>query len=888
MSLWRQLTGGLRVLLRRGAADRDLDAELGDYLARAEAEKIAGGLTPEQARRAVRLEAGSAGAAREVVREHGWEAAAGSVVADLRYGLRQVRRRPGFAVVCVATLALGIGAGTAIFSVAYPVLFEALPYPEPGRLLMIQDVGFGGAPLDVTFGTFVELSRRARSFSDAAVANRWQPALSGLAVPERLAGEQVSADFFRTLGVHPAAGRDFGAADDVPGGPGVVVVSAALARHAFGADSAVVGRALDLDGAPYTIVGVMPADFENVLTPGTEVWTPLQYHPDAGFQTREWGHHLRMIARLRPGVSPDAARGEIAGIARTPLAVFPRAPWADLSNGLTVHALRDDVTLDVRPALLAMIGAVLLLLAIACVNVTNLLLARQAQRREEFAMRVALGAGRRRLIRQLLTESMVLASLGGALGLLVAHAAVGALLALAPAALPRAGDIRVDLPVFAFALLATAGVGIVVGLIPALAASRQAPAGGLQGGAGRTTGRRAAASAGLVVGELALAVVLLVGAGLLLRTLRRLLAVDPGFASAHVLTMQVDDAARGPLADSSRERFFAAALEAVRRVPGVESAAFTSQLPLSGDRDGYGVTFSEPPENTTSDGSGNAFRYAVTPDYFRVMGIPLRRGRLLAESDRPGTAEAVVVSEAFARRYFGTREPLGQLVRFGPEIGQAAHPWDVIVGVVGDVKQSSLALGSADAFYVTSGQWAWSDAARSLVVRTTGDAAALAPSVERAIWSADHDQAITRVATMDAIVAASEAQRRFALVVFEVFALAALLLAAAGVYGVLSGRVVERTREIGVRAALGASRRGILAMVLGQGLALTVIGIAAGVVGALAATRALTSLLFGVTRLDPLTYVGVAVLLAAVSVLACWFPARRAASIDPMTALRAE
>jgi putative ABC transport system permease protein len=868
VSLLRQVAAGLRRLLRPRDAERDVRDEVAHYL------EQSGGAAVQRT------------PMEEELRSYGWENLVSGLLADLRYALRRLRGSPGFTAVAVITLSLGIGAATAIFSVANPILFESLPYPHPGRLLMVSDVSQNGGPLDVTFGTFLEVSARARSFSALAVADGWRPALSGLSEPVRLEGERVSADFFRTLGVAPMAGRDFNAADDVPGGARVAIVSARLVRRSFGGDSAIVGRQIQLGGDLFTVIGVMPRNFENVLSSATDVWAPRQYRPSAGFQSAEWGHHMLMIGRLRAGVTADAARREVAGIARTPFAAYPRAPWASLSQGMLVHALQDDVTLSVRPALVAMIGAVLVVLAIVCVNVTNLLLARGGQRREEFAMRIALGAARGRLVRQLLTESLVLAGLGGALGLLVARAGVRALIALSPADVPRVDSIRVDAPVFFFALVITTLIGVAVGLVPAIAASREAPNQGLQG-ARRSTGRRAATSGALVVAEMALAVMLLVGAGLLVRSLQRLLAVAPGFESSHVMTMQIQEAGHRYDPDTARARFYDAALAAVRQVPGVTMAAFTSQLPLSGDFEKYGYEFASI-SNRDPNGDGAAFRYAVSPDYFRSMRIPLRRGRLLDEHDRPGAPEAIVVSESFARHWFSNTDPVGQQVRFGPEVGDAQRPWDVIVGVVGDVRQGSLALGDADAFYVISPQWVWVDNVQTLVVRTTGDAPALAPSIRRAIWSVDRDQPIVRVAAMDAIVATSEAQRRFAMVVFEFFALVALVLAAAGIYGVLSGRVTERTREIGVRSALGASRGRILGLIFGQGMALTSVGALIGVAGAIAASRALETLLFGITRLDIVTHVEVIAVLLGVSALACSIPAWRAARVDPAITLRSE
>ena len=886
MSLWRQLARGVRGLVHRADVDRDVDDEVRHYLEQAAAAHAARGLGPDAARRAAMIEVGRPTEVRERVRDYGWEHLAATTAADLRVALRRLRTHPGFAVVAVLTLALGIGAATAIFGAVNPILFEPLAYPHADRLVMVSDARPDGSRLETAYGTYVELAQRSRSFGAIAATDAWRPAISGDGEPERLVGQQVSAAYFRVLGISPAVGRDFVDADDQRGAAKVVVLSAGLVARRFGGDRHVVGRAILLDGDPYTVIGVMPAGFDNVLESAADVWTTLRMNPHAVFQSREWGHHQTIVARLRPGVSIDQARHDLDGIARTPVADFPRPTWASLSSGLLVHALQYDVTSGVRPALLAVLGAVVLLLAIACVNVTNLLLARGAQRREEFAMRVALGAGRSRLVRQLLTESLALAACGGIVALGVAAAGVRALVALTPAGVPRAGAIGLDARAFAFAFGITALLGVAVGITPALRASREALGDGVQRGAGRVAGGHATTRRVLVVAEVALALVLLVGAGLLLRSLDHLFAVAPGFEPAHVLTMQVDAAGHRYDSDSARLQYFTQALDAVRAVPGVTSAALTSQLPLSGDIDGYGIVFQNAPTNGGDEGA--AWRYAVSPGYFATMGIPLRTGRLVDAHDLPGAPEAVVINESFAKRRFPGQDPIGQRVRMGPEIDDTSRAWDYVVGVVGDVKQASLAADEPDAFYVASGQWPWVDNVQSLVVRTRGEPAALIPLVKRAVWSVDKDQPITRVATMTELVSRSAAERRFALIVFEVFAAAALALAAIGLYGVLSGSVAERMREIGVRSALGASRAQILSLVVREGMGLTLVGVAIGLAGAAAATHALVTLLFGVSRLDPMTYAGVVVLLAGVSAVACWIPASRAARVDPAITLRAE
>ncbi|MBZ5707477.1 MAG: ABC transporter permease [Acidobacteriia bacterium] len=871
----------LWMLVTRERFHSELEEEMVFHREQQEKALQAEGMTPEEAQYAAKRQFGNAARLKEESLDTvGFRFE--SVFQDFRYGLRQLRSNPGFACTAIVILGLGIGASTAIFSAVNPILFEPLPYPQASRIMMIWYAGGDGSSVPQTFHTYREVVERTRSFDAIAVMKPWQPTLSGADQPERFDGQQVSASYFRVLGVSPTLGRDFQAADDVHNGPRVAILSNGLWRRSFGGDSSIIGRQVRLDDSSYTVIGVMPAAFENVLAPAAEVWSPLQY--DTGnitsIETREWGHHLRMVGRLRAGVSMVQARSDLDGIAHTPVPEYPRPPWVSLTHGFIMNALQDDVTRGVKPALLSVLGAVLLVLLIACVNVTNLLLARGAQRRGEFAMRAALGAAPPRLIRQLLTESLLLAILGGAFGMVVAQFGVRALVALSPPELPRVNAIGVDSTVFAFALGVTALIGLAVGLIPALHVSRSEPHIGMQESSRRTAGGHQWTRRTLVVAEVALALVLLVSAGLLLHSLRRLFAIPPGFNSSHLLTMQVQTYGRRYDDDRVCHQFFAQALDAVRQVPGVTAAAFTSQLPLSGDSDGYGVQF----ENDNSDIGYPAFRYSVTPDYFETMRIPLRRGRLLDAHDVTDAPPVTLISESLAKRRFPDQDPIGKRVHIGGKVG---GPMYTIVGVVGDVKQMSLALSESDAVYTTTEQWHWADGTLSLVVRARGDAA-LTPAIKSAVWSVDKDQPVVRVATMDDLLAASAAERRFVLILFEAFGLVALVLAATGIYGVLAGSVTERTREIGVRAALGASRRDIVALVVRQGLTLTGLGVVIGLSGAMAASQALVTLLFGVSQLDPITYLGVIALLGGVSVMACWAPAWRAAQVDPAITLRAE
>jgi putative ABC transport system permease protein len=693
----------------------------------------------------------------------------------------------------------------------------------------------------------------------------------------------VSAAYFDVLGIRPAIGRGFAESDDLPGAPRVALLADGLWRRRFGADPAAIGRTLTLGDVPFTIVGVMPRTFENVLAPEAEIWTPLQYDPALPVDGREWGHHLRMAGRVRGGVSLPRAADELAAIAGTPLADLPRVPWASLANGFIVVPLREALTRDVKPVLLAFFAAVALVLTIASANVANLLLARALHRRREFAVRAALGAGRGRLLRQLLTEGLAVAALGGALGVAVAQVTVDALVALRPPGLPRLDTIALDGTALLFALFTTVVVAAAIALLPALQTFRGDLQRPLQqnartaAGGGHRTARHA-----LVVAEVALALVLLVSAGLLFRSLRELVAVAPGFDPSAVTAAQVQTVGERFRETAAADQFFARVLERVRTLPGVSGAAATNLLPLGGDLQRFGV-FPEHAPTTDPGEDGSAYRYAVTPDYFTAMRIPLRRGRLLGEQDRAGAPGAVVISERLAARRFRGVDPLGRRLRIGPRDG----PWFTVVGIVGDVKQSALNIDDAEAVYTTPAQWLFAESAMWIVVRSQAGEG-LPAAIRGAVWSIDGNQPVVRLVTMPALTAATMADRRFALLVFGVFGGVALLLSVTGLYSALARSVTERTREIGVRAALGASSREILSMVLRQGLRLALAGTMVGVAGAIGVTRWLESLLFGTTPTDPLTYAGAALLFMTVAAIASTLPAVRAATIDPAITLRAE
>ena len=898
-AFWVRLAG----VFGRGRAESEFAAEMESHVAMDMEDGVRAGLSEGEARRRALVRLGGVEQVKQAHRERRTLAGLDDLLQDLRYAARMMAHNRAFTVVAVLTLAVGIGASSAIFSAVKPILLDPLPYPGASRVMMLWERSGDGHSMPVTFGTFYGLKEGSRSFDALAVMKPWQPAVVAANVgirPERLEGQRVSAEYFRALGIVPVLGRDFGTDDDRYRGPNVVILSDGLWQRRFGGDRAILGKQVRLDeeadeqqsaDSLYTVVGVMPRAFEDVLAPSAELWAPLQYNPALPADGREWGHHLRMVGRLREGVRGEQAQSELGVILHALAQRY--AKGYDSSGGapvgMVVNPLQHDLTEGVRPSLLAVLGAVVLVLLIACVNVANLLLARGSQRHAEFAMRAALGAAQGRLVRQLLTESLLLAAVGGTLGMGVALAGVRALVALSPPGLPRVNAIGIDGAAFLFALGLTTAIGIVVGLVSTLQASRDDLHAGMKQRSRSTTGGRQWTRNALVVTEVSLAVVLLVSTGLLLRSMQRLLAVDPGFDTSNLLTMQVQEDGPRYDSDAARLRFFDQAAEKVRQLPGVVAAGFSSQLPLSGDEDVYGIQF----ERDTNPDGDSALRYAVTPGYMEAMHIPLRRGRMLNDRDVAGAPVAVLVSESLAKRKFAGQDPIGQRVRLGPDIGHADRPWATIVGVVGDVRQESLAIGEEDAFYTTTAQWAWGDAVQSLVLRTRGEAAALAPAIlapaiQDAIWSVDKEQPIVRVATMEKLVADTAAERRFVLVLFEAFGLVALALAAIGLYGVLSGSVAERTQEIGVRAALGATRGDLLALVMRQGLTMTCVGLAIGLCGAFAMGRAMSAMLFTVSWRDGATYLGTTALLLGVSGVACFIPARRAASVDPMQALRAE
>ena len=801
-------------------------------------------------------------------------------VADLRHGARLLRRAPLFTALCVLTLALGIGATTAIFAVVNPVLLRPLPYPAPERLALVWEYDPDGNTINTGWATFADLSRAARTLERSAAVAGWEVTITEGGEPEKLVGQRVSWTFFRTLGVHPALGRDFVAGDDVQGAHRVVVLSHGLWQRRFGGDSAVVGRAVPLDGVSHTVVGVLPAGFESVLDPDAQLWRVLAYDASLPYACRTC-RHVRMLVRLRADVPPGAAAAELDALSA---ALVREHPKDYARAGTALVPLQAQVTGEVRPVLLVLLGAVALVLLMAAANVANLQLARAMRRDGEFAIRAALGAGRSRITRQLLAEGVLLAALGGLAGVVVAAVAVPALVGGFPDRLPRLASVRLDGAALLVCAGLTALLGVVVGLVPAWHGRRVPTFAALRDGARLTGGARQLARASIVTMEVALALMLLVGAGLLARSLSRLMANDPGFDPRPLVTVQVQASGSAYPENEDVWAHHDRLRAAVRALPGVVEVAHATQLPLTGNVDTYGIRAQDrPPVNPAL--SPHTDRYVVSPGFLQTMGIALRRGRAFTDADNVTAAPPVIIlSEALAAALWPGEDPIGRRV----QMGGTDRPWRTVIGIAGNVRHGGLDAEVTQQAYVPERQWPWADGAVTLVVRTDGEPAALAGALRRAVQSVDPTQPVGRVATMREIVATSVAQRRLALVLFVAFAATAVLMACAGIYGVLAGSVTERTREIGLRTALGAPPRAIFGLVLAQAARLVVLGLALGLVGALALGRFLGSLLYGVRPGDPGTLAAVAALLAGVALVACLAPVRRALRVDPMAALRAD
>jgi len=818
-----------------------------------------------------------AGIVRTAPREH-----AARLRQDVGYAVRLMRKSPAFTAAVVLTLGLGIGANTAIFTVLDAVLLRPLPYPESDRLVAIflTEATTGATRAPTSPANYLDWKARSRTVDLMTAAHPWRPTLTGDGRPEPIPGLKASASLFDLLGVPPVLGRTFIADDGRPGSDHVVVLGHRVWVRRFGGDAGVLGRRITLDGERYTVVGVMPPGFEfpPFWATGAEFWAPLALDVRAGAERD--ARFLRVFGRLRPGVDRAVAHAELAAIGATLAADHPDV---NAGTGASLESLYEPVVSGGRPVILTLAGAAGLVLLVALVNVSNLLLARATARRRELALRAALGAGRARILRQLLTESVILGLAGGAAGLLLAVWGVRAIVALAPAGLPRLHEIAPDPRVFGFALVVSFGTGVAFGLAPASRSSRadlravfeEAERGG---GDRRATRRRDA----LVVVEVALAVTLGVGAGLLARSFIALVRLDPGFASVRRLTAVVGFAGT-PFADPARQpAFFQELLDRVEALPGVRHAALVNHLPIGGDIWGARLTIDGVPAPRPGREPAATQRVA-SAGYFETMGICFVRGRSFTKED----SRVVLVNESFARQYLSGQDPVGRRVKFGS--GPSDRPWLTVVGVYRDTRQWRLADSLAPEIYlpyaINPVDW-WTQT--TIVIETGVEPGTLGPSVQAAVWGIDSDLPVSPIRTMDEILAGEVAGPRFAATLVGLFAILALSVATVGVYAVLSFTVARRTRELGVRVALGARRGQLFGLVLGRGLLLVAVGLTAGLAGAAVGARYVSTLLFGITAADPATYTTVATFVLVVATTASAIPARRATKVDPIVALRAE
>ena len=865
--------------LGRRRRERELDEELAGHLAMAAAEREARGEPPAAAASNARRELGNEALIKEAARaQWGWSSL-DRLRQDLRYGLRLLARSPGFAAVAIVTLAIGIGASTAILSVVDAILLRPLAYADPERLVVLLHDGDG----PVAPANYLDWKARGRSFESMGAAEYWTPNLTAGDTPEKLWALRMTADVLPLLGVRPAIGRFFLPSEAAAGADHVVVLGHGTWKTRFGADPGIVGRPITLDGEPYIVVGVMPPAFQFAPFWATQaqIWAPLDLTSRA---TNRTGASLRVFARLKPGVKVETARRELAAITTALDREFPGT-----NRGMTVTPLLEKVVGDVRPALLVLLAAVGLVLSIACANVANMLLARASARQREVALRSALGASRGRTIRQLLTESLVLAMAGGVAGAAFGAWALKVLVTLAPEGIPRLAEVRLDPRIFLATFAVSLVSGVLFGLAPALQSSairlQDALNEGSRAGAGREGGRLRNA---FVAAEVAIAIVLLIGAGLMTRSFLALQAIDPGWNPAGVVTLEVSVAGTRHAAPGLRPPLYRQILDRLAAVPGATAVGAINHIPIAGDIWGFPYSVEGRPPALPGESPVATYR-AVLPGYFSAMRLPLVRGRDVALADDTGAPRVVLVNEHLAARQWPGENPVGRRIMLDDE------NWLTVVGVVKNAVRGEWAAAPEDEVYLPALQTRElmnsphpMSAYLTYVVRTEGDPAALAPSLRAAIRSIDPTLPISEVRTMRSIVAQANARARFQMLLLAVFAAAAALLAAIGIYGVMSYAVSKRTREIGVRMALGADPGRVVRLVVREGMAVAVAGAAAGLVAASLLTRLMAGLLYGVGASDPATYLGVALLLLSIALTASWVPARRAARIDPMKALRSE
>jgi putative ABC transport system permease protein len=797
-----------------------------------------------------------------------------TLLRDIRYGVRGLLKRPGFTAVALIALALGIGANTAIFSLVNAVLLQPLPFKEPDRLVwMWGNIRQGGNRASVSPLDFLDYRQQNTTFEQFAALSSLPINLTGNGEPERLTSASVSGNYFDALGVKPALGRTFGPDNEKPGNDQVTVLSYALWQRRFGGDADIVNKTVVLDGKTCLVLGVMPKNFN--FPQSAELWVPMNF--ERSMMKQRKAHFLRPIGRLKTGMTMAQAQDDTDAIARNLENLYP-----DTNTGwnLRLVSLRDQLVGNTKPTLFILLGAVGFVLLIACANVANLLLVRAAARQKEIALRTALGASRMRIVRQMITETVLLALMGGALGAFLATWGVEFLVAVSGDNLPSTANVKIDGTVLGFTLIVSLVTGVLFGLAPALRTMKLNLTDSLKEG-GRSVGegvQRNVTRSVLVVLESAVAVVLLVGAGLLVRSLIRLQNISPGFDSHGVLTMRIDLPEDKYSTLEKTTNFFQQLETRVGGLSGVESVGFISHLPLSGQLNDWPYTVEGRPPASPDQGFDDDFRL-VNTQYFKAMSIPLLRGRNFTDQEVLQSTRVVLISELLAKQVFPNEDPIGHRLVMGMS-GEAFE----IIGIVGDIRHRALENQPLPAMYLPT----YYGNGRNLVIRVQGDPANLAAAVRREVKALDPDQPVSAVKTMDDWVATSVSAPRYRTSLLALFALIALVLASTGIYGVMSYSVSQRTHEIGVRIALGAGGFDVLKMIVRQGMSLVAVGLALGLVGAIALTRVMSSVLFEVTPKDPLTFAVVAVFLAFVALLACYIPARRATKVDPLVALRYE
>ena len=896
MSILSRIASGFENLSRKKYNDRELDAEVRSYVQLLAEENIRAGMPPQQAQRAARVELGGIEQVKEQSRDARAGASLDSLLQDLQYGTRMLRKNLAFSAIAILTLALGIGASTAVFSLVNAVLLKPLPYPNPQQIVFPWRQPPAGLNLgynEMPWGRpdFLFFERESKSFQSVAAFKSDSFNLTGSGDAARLDGLRASAGFFPSLRIYPIIGRTFTAEEDQAGHEHVVVLSYRLWRDRFGSDTQILGRALQLNSESYTVIGVMPQGFvfpradempnSFPFPRDTQLWVPLALIPGPIIPGED--SELAVIGRLQPGITPAQAQSEMNVVSKRLEDFFPGGKgWFSMK----ITSMDQQIAGDTRRPLLLILGAVGGVLLIACSNVAGLLLSRSLARTKEFTLRAALGAGKWRLMRQLLTESLILAGIGGIAGILIAKAAIHFVKFFAPPNIPRLDEVSLDIRVVLFALAITFVTGILFGLAPAIAGSRDNLVESLKEGGQRSGSSLAGAKLRnvLLISEVALALVLVISAGLLTRTFLHLLKVDPGFNPTRVLTFELTLPATKYTDQPQIVALYQRALESIRSLPGVESAGITATTPLGGATESTSIRL---PDHPLQDPKARAFsNYTmISPGYFAAAGTPILRGRDFLDSDTADSQPVTIINSAMAKKFWPGEDAIGKQVAPASK----KYPGETIIGVVADVKRLSLREDPPPEMYVPYNQKVWpSLLTMDVILRTKVDPASLTDDVRNALRSVDPDLPLAKITTLRTIVDDSMTLPRFAMLVLGSFAGVALLLASVGMYGVISYFVGQRTREIGVRVALGAQRRDVFGMVLGQGARIAGIGIALGLLAALAATRMMVSFLYGVQPIDPLTFAALPFLLLSVALLACYIPARRAMRVDPMVALRHE